>query len=133
MSGDEAKRPILVLVDDEADVVDVLKDCFSDHFEVVITTSPWTALQELKDRPVAALITDQRMPGMTGVELCRRALMERPQMPCIILTGYSSPLDLVQALHLSNVYKCLSKPWDLTELTRTLEEAIEHAARKTRG
>ncbi|MCC7108694.1 MAG: hypothetical protein IT382_05365 [Deltaproteobacteria bacterium] len=51
MSGAEAKRPILVLVDDEADVVDVLKDCFSDDFEVVVTTSPWTALQELKDRP----------------------------------------------------------------------------------
>lgn len=132
MSGGETKLPILLVVDDELDVTDVLKDSFSDRYDVVIASSAWTALQEIKDRPIAAMITDQRMPGMTGVELCRRSLIERPAMPCIILTGYTSPLDLVQALHLENVYKCVSKPWDLAELTRALDEAIEHGARKAR-
>jgi len=132
VSGGEAKLPILLVVDDELDVTEVLKDSFSERFEVVVATSAWAALAVMKERPIAAMITDQRMPGMTGVELCRRSLVERPQMPCIILTGYTSPLDLVQALHLENVYKCVSKPWDLAELTRTLDEAVEHGARKAK-
>ena len=132
VSGGQTKLPILLVVDDELDVTEVLKDTFSETYEVVVASSAWAALQEMKDRPIAAMITDQRMPGMTGVELCRRSLVERPSMPCIILTGYTSPMDLVQALHLENVFKCVSKPWDLAELTRTLEQAIAHGARKGR-
>lgn len=126
-------RSRLLIVDDEEAILETMTYTFEDEYEVITAADPRRALELLDEyAPVAAVITDQRMPGMTGVELCRRSLVERPGMPCIILTGYTSPLDLVQALHLENVYKCVSKPWDLAELTRTLDEAVEHGARKAK-
>ena len=120
----EGKRATLLIVDDEVDVLDVLRETFADKYEVLTSSSPWAALEIMRTQPIDLMITDQRMPQMTGVELIRRALLEKPSVPCIILTGYTSPLDLVQALHLENVYRCVTKPWDATELRQIVADAL---------
>jgi len=120
----EASRAVLLIVDDEVDVLDVLRETFADKYDVHAASSPWNALEIMRTQPIDLMITDQRMPQMTGVELIRRALLEKPSVPCIILTGYTSPLDLVQALHLENVYRCVQKPWDATELRQIVADAL---------
>jgi DNA-binding NtrC family response regulator len=119
----DGKRTLLI-VDDDVDVLDTLRDTFVDQYEVLTTSSPWAAIEMLRTHTIDLMITDQRMPQMTGVELARRALVDTPQVSCIILTGYTSPLDLVQALHLENVYRCVTKPWDVGELKQTVADAL---------
>src|SRR4051812_6103551 len=105
-------RFTLLLVDDEADVLDLLKETFEGTYDVVTASSGWKALDILRAEPVDLLITDQRMPGMTGVQLIERAKADDPDLLCIILTAYTDPLALIHAINNGNVYRYITKPWD---------------------
>src|SRR5262249_44113658 len=81
---------------------------------------------------IAVLVTDQRMPEMTGIELIERAIAVRPDVVPIILTGYTDPDALITAINLGRVYRYVAKPWDSRELRHTVTRAIEmhHLARE---
>lgn len=72
---------------------------------------------------IAVILTDQRMPGLTGVQLLERARQIRPDALGILISGYSDLNVLVEALNLGTVRGYLHKPWDLAELRRRLREA----------
>jgi len=72
------------------------------------------------------LITDQRMPGMTGIELLKSTASLRPRMVRIILTGYTDIEDLVEAVNCGQVYKYVTKPWNNDEVRLLVSRAIEH-------
>src|SRR6266481_9713652 len=79
----------ILVVDDEPANLRTLSRLFREDFEVFTATSGVEALELLKQHDVALLITDQRMPGMTGIELVQKTVQLRPHMVRILLTGYT--------------------------------------------
>jgi DNA-binding NtrC family response regulator len=115
-----------MIVDDEPANLRLLERLFRRDYTVVAASSGQEALQLLGQHDVALLITDQRMPGMTGIELLQRTVSLRPHMVRIILTGYTDMTALVEAINCGHVYKYMTKPWDNNALRLTVERALEH-------
>ena len=79
------------------------------------------ALERLAAHPdVAVIISDQRMPGMSGTEFLRRTAADYPDIMRIILTGYTDVEDLVGAINEGKVFKYVTKPWDEQDLRRLI-------------
>src|SRR5688500_696385 len=99
----------VLFVDDEPDVVELLRGTFSvlQGYETLTAGSGKEALQILASRPVDLLVTDQRMPGMTGIELVAKARETQPDLCAILLTAYTDPRDLVAAINQAAVYRYL--------------------------
>jgi putative two-component system response regulator len=123
----------LMIVDDEQANLRLLERLFRRDYQVVTADSGAEALRLLAQHDVALLITDQRMPGMTGIELLKEAAVMRPQMVRIILTGYTDVGALVDAINCGQVYKYITKPWNNDELRLTVTRALEfYEANKAR-
>jgi response regulator RpfG family c-di-GMP phosphodiesterase len=116
----------ILIVDDEAANLRLLDRLFRRDFNVLTASSGEEALLILEQHDVTLLITDQRMPGMSGIELLQRATSLRPHLVRIILTGYTDVGALVEAINCGQVYKYVTKPWNNDELRLTVERAIEH-------
>jgi DNA-binding NtrC family response regulator len=116
----------IMVVDDEPANLRLLERLFRRDYTVVAAGSGEEALQLLGQHDVALVITDQRMPGMTGIELLQRTVSLRPHMVRIILTGYTDMNALVEAINCGHVYKYMTKPWDNNALRLTVERALEH-------
>ena len=116
----------IIVVDDEPSNLRVLERVFRHDYEVIAAESGEEALRLLDEHDAALLITDQRMPNMTGVELLKRTANIRPQMVRIILTGYTDVETLVEAINSGLVYKYVTKPWDNEELLLTVNRALKH-------
>ena len=116
----------IMIVDDEAANLRLLERLFRSDYTVITSESGAEALKLLEQQDVALLITDQRMPGMTGIELVQRTVPLRPHVVRIILTGYTDVESLVEALNSGHVYKYVTKPWNNDELRLTVSRALEH-------
>ncbi|MDT5121736.1 MAG: hypothetical protein QOC96_1218 [Acidobacteriota bacterium] len=116
----------IMIVDDEPANLRLLERLFRRDYQVIPAASGEEALELLGQHDVALLITDQRMPGMTGIELLQRTVSLRPHMVRIIITGYTDVGVLVEAINCGHVYKYVTKPWDNTALRLTVERALEH-------
>ncbi len=123
--AEKAMRDILV-VDDEVDNLDLLKRTFRREYNVHTANSAKDALQMLDDREFAVIVSDQRMPEMTGVELLEKVREKSPNTIRILLTGYTDMNALVDAINLGHVYRYLTKPWSREEITVTVKRAVEH-------
>jgi DNA-binding NtrC family response regulator len=116
----------ILIVDDEPANLRALERLFRQHYEVLTANSGAEALEILGHHDVALLITDQRMPGMTGIELLKRTMSLRPRMVRMILTGYTDVEALVEAINCGEVYRYVTKPWSNEELRVTVKRALEH-------
>jgi putative two-component system response regulator len=116
----------IMIVDDEPANLRLLERLFRHDYEVITAASGRKALELLGQHDVALLITDQCMPGMTGIELLKSTVSLRPQMVRIILTGYTDVGALVEAINCGHVYQYVTKPWSNDELRLTVERALEH-------
>jgi DNA-binding NtrC family response regulator len=116
----------ILIVDDEPANLRTLARLFREDYEVLTAESGDDALALLDQHDVALLITDQRMPGMTGIELLKKTVPLRPRMVRIILTGYTDVDALVEAINCGQVYRYVAKPWDNEELRLTVKRALEH-------
>lgn len=126
-------RPLILFVDDEPDVVDILARTFERRYDVLTATSGTEALELLKERPVDLLVTDQKMPDISGIDLVARAREIGADVTAILLTGYTDPQDLIEAINRGQVFRYVTKPWDVTELTVTLKNALDqHTLRRER-
>ena len=121
---DEKKYSILA-VDDEPDVLDVLERALEDDYSIFTAPNGEAALDILRQEEIDLLITDQRMPKMSGVKLLEEAKKINPSMIRIILTGYTEPDDMIGAINRGEVYRYITKPWDLNDLTITIKNALE--------
>src|ERR1041384_5929248 len=115
----------LMIVDDEQANLRLLERLFRRDYPRITADSGEDALRLLAQHDVALLITDQRMPGMTGIELIKHAAHLRPQLVRIILTGYTDVSALVEAINCGHVYKYVTKPWNNDELCLTVARALE--------
>lgn len=116
----------ILIVDDEPANLRTLARLFREDYEVLTAASGDEALALLVHHDVALLITDQRMPGMTGIELLKKTVPLRPRMVRIILTGYTDVDALVEAINCGQVYRYVAKPWNNDELRLTVKRALEH-------
>jgi DNA-binding NtrC family response regulator len=124
MTVDVKRYPILV-VDDEQDNLDAFRFNFRKAFDIVTASGGAEALAVLAEREVAVVVTDQRMPKMTGVELLREVRARQPDCVGIILTAFTDVDVLVEAINLGQVYRYITKPWDAREVRGVLQYAIE--------
>lgn len=116
----------ILFVDDETANLRVLERLFRNTYEVINAASGTEALELLTEHDVAVIISDQRMPGMTGIEFLKRAAEMRPQTVRIILTGYTDATALVEAINSGVVYKYVTKPWVNEDLQQTVKRALQH-------
>lgn len=116
--------PIL-LVDDEKDNLQALSRLLRGHFKVTTTTSPKEALQLLGSQTFHVIVSDQRMPTLSGVELLEKAKKLSPHSTRILLTGYTDIESVIEAINRGHIYRYIAKPWDPEELKITLKQANE--------
>jgi len=115
----------ILCVDDEVDNVDALERLFRRKYKVLKTTSPLEALDLLKNNKVSVIISDQRMPHLTGVELLAESIKTHPDAIRILLTGYTDIDSVVAAINSGQIYRYVTKPWDPVDLSNAIDKAIE--------
>jgi serine/threonine-protein kinase len=118
------KRPRLLFVDDEERVTNALKAVFRDSYDVVTAASGEEALELARAQPFHVIVSDQRMPGMLGVELLREVKNLRPNAVRMLLTGYSDLAAIVGSVNDGEVFRFVSKPWNQDDLQGTMAEAV---------
>lgn len=116
------KHPIL-LVDDEPEILFSLRGLLRREFEVHTAESGKEAIEILKQHPVHVIMTDQRMPDMTGVQLLHRVAGEHPQAIRMVFTGYADIKAVIDAVNEGHIYRYITKPWDPDELLGVLRQA----------
>ena len=116
----------LLIVDDELPNLRLLERLFSDEYQCLVASSGIEAIRLLEQHDVAILITDQRMPEMTGIELLKRTAQLRPHMVRILLTGYTDVEALVDTINCGLVYMYFTKPWNNDDLKLKVSRAREH-------
>jgi len=115
----------ILCVDDEVDNVDALERLFRRKYRVFKTTSPAEALEILKQNKITVIISDQRMPQMTGVELLAESIQYHPNAIRILLTGYTDIESVVAAINSGQIYRYVTKPWDPVDLANAVDKAVE--------
>ena len=120
-----SRQRTLLLVDDEDDIVAALRRLLrAESWLVLSATSAEQALQLMARHEVDVILSDQRMPGMTGVELLRRARQLYPDTIRLVLSGCTELQAIRDAINEGAIYKCLAKPWDDEQLRTHLREAF---------
>lgn len=120
-------KQTILCVDDEIDNVQALERIFRGRYTILKATSgpqALTILDEYPD-PIALIITDQRMPEMTGVDFLALAIHKRPDTYRILLTGYSDMDSIVKAVNAGEISRYMTKPWDPVDLQATVNQFVE--------
>jgi signal transduction histidine kinase len=120
-----ARRHTILVVDDEADVVTSVQDLLRLDYRVLGATRAQEGLQVLHDLEVHIVMTDQRMPGMSGVEFLRRVRVEQPEAVRLLFTGYADIKAVIDAINQGNVFRYITKPWDPDELQTIIRQAAD--------
>ncbi len=122
-----SSKPKIICVDDETHNLEALHRLLRKDFDVQTASSGKQALQILKDpnQKFAVLLTDQRMPEMTGVELLEAAEHFQKDAVKIMLTGYSDMDAIIDAVNKGHIYRYIAKPWDAVDLVQTVKSAAE--------
>ena len=118
----------LLCVDDEPDNVDALERLFRRTFKVLKAHSGNEALdllkqEDAKNQPVSIIISDQRMPHMSGVQFLSHSREIAPDAIRILLTGYTDIESVIEAVNTGEVYRYMTKPWDPVDLVNTVQKA----------
>jgi sigma-B regulation protein RsbU (phosphoserine phosphatase) len=124
MTIDKPLHPILYL-DDERDNLIVFNSAFRREYEVHLASSGQEGLEILKEHEIMVIITDQRMPGMTGIQFLEKIIPVYPHCIRMILTGFSDIEAIIQAINTGRVYRYITKPWNKEELKMNIDKAIE--------
>ena len=114
----------ILYVDDEERNLDVFEAAFEDDYEVHVASSGTQALDLLRRQPVQLIITDMRMPGMTGVDLLEAIIPEYPDTVRMILTGFTDMDAVIKAINAGQVYHYVTKPWDEKQLRGVISGAL---------
>ena len=116
----------LLIVDDEENIVRALNRLFRrDGYQLFLANSGQQGLDILKENNIGVIISDQRMPEMTGVEFLSQAKLLHPDSIRIVLSGYTDLKSITDAINEGSIYKFLTKPWDDDLLRENVTEAFE--------
>lgn len=109
-------RPTILLVDDEPHSLSAMRMALEDEFDCETAGDASAALQKMEEHWVQVIVCDQRMPGRSGVELLTEVRERWPEAVRIIVTGYTDPNDMAQAINDAGIYQFLTKPWHPEQL-----------------
>ena len=116
--------PCLLIVDDEARILSALRRALRrEGYEIVTAETGEEALRILDERPVDGVLTDQKMPGMSGAQLLAEAARRRPAATRMIITGWTEEIPR-ERLKKLGVCALITKPWDDAKLKATLRRAL---------
>ena len=122
-------KPRLLIVDDEPDMLDFLERVFRGAYAVTRASSAEEALDELGRHKFALVITDQKMPHITGVELLERIGERYPALVKVLLSGFTEVPEIQRAVERGGIHNYVVKPVDSEKLRAAVAEAIERHQR----
>ena len=128
----KGKNTILA-VDDEPSNLAVMERIFRAEYRVLVANNGMEALAQMRAHPgeeLVAILSDQRMPGMTGVELLAKSAEERPDVARVLVTGYSDMEAIVAAINLAHVMHYVSKPFDPQTIRDVVARAVDEKQRR---
>jgi two-component system sensor histidine kinase/response regulator len=117
--------PRVLFVDDEIANLIVCEEACADSFSVVTARNAQAALEVMKREEVAVIVADQRMPGMTGVELLELIRRDYPETSRLLITAYIDMPATIDAINRGHVRRYIKKPWDPDELKATIRDAFD--------
>lgn len=120
----------VLYVDDEDNNLISFKANFRMEYKVFTAISGEEALKILEKENIDIIITDQRMPNMTGVEFLEMVIEKNPEPMRILLTGYADMTAVIEAVNRGKIYHYLAKPWDEDEMHETIKNAYEALKKK---
>jgi len=118
-------RHTVLVVDDESDVLRSVKDLLRLEYKVITTNRAVDAIGIMQNEEVHVVMTDQRMPEMTGVEFLHRLRGAHPDAIRLLFTGYADIHAVIDAINQGNVFRYITKPWDPEELQLIIRQACE--------
>jgi response regulator RpfG family c-di-GMP phosphodiesterase len=116
-------KPCLLVVDDEPEVCDSVYHLLHRKYRVLRAHGAAEAVQLLSQHAVEIIMTDQRMPDITGVEMLQKIKSQYPEAIRILFTGYADINSVIAAINQGHVYRYLSKPWQPEELEAAMADA----------
>jgi diguanylate cyclase (GGDEF)-like protein len=123
--GRQRRRRTLLIVDDDQNIVSSLKRLLrKEGYHIITAQNGPDGLQRLAENEVDVILSDQRMPGMTGVEFLRRAKDLYPETVRLVLSGFTELRSVTDAINEGAIYKFLTKPWEDEQLRTHIEEAF---------
>ena len=121
----ETGAPTVLIVDDEPRSIEAIGRILGDAYDIRAAASATAALAILETETIQVIISDQRMPDMTGVELLAIARSRWPEALRIIVTGFTDANDVIRAINEAGIYHFIAKPWHPDELLQTVRNAAE--------
>ena len=121
-------RPVLMVVDDEQDNLHSLYDLFRRDYRVETFQHGRDALEKLDTLDPSVVMSDQRMPGMSGVEFLGEVKRRRPEATRLLFTAYAELQTVIDAINEGSVFRYITKPWNPDELAAVVRQAFEHNA-----
>jgi two-component system, sensor histidine kinase and response regulator len=115
----------ILYVDDEEDNLSVFNATFRRYYEILTATSGEEGLKIATDNDISVVITDQRMPELTGVDFLIELGKINPEPIKMLLTGYSDINAVIDAINRGNIYRYITKPWDKIDMKLNIDNAIE--------
>ena len=125
------KRSNIIYVDDEEINLTVFKHSFKNDFDFILTKSPLEVEKIIEENEIHVLITDQRMPNLSGLELIKNINEKHPEITCIILTAFTDESTILSAINKGEVYRYITKPWKKDNLKQTIINALQLYKLKT--
>lgn len=121
------RKRTLLLVDDEENILTALRRLLRrEGYEILVGNGGAQGMELLAKHPVDVILSDQRMPNMTGVEFLRRVKASYPDTVRMVLSGYTELQSITDAINEGAIYKFLTKPWDDDQLRANIAEAFRH-------
>ncbi|GGC65103.1 hypothetical protein GCM10011396_10110 [Undibacterium terreum] len=123
----EKPQRTLLIVDDEPNILASIRRLLRrEGYQILVANSGMEGLSILETNSVDVIISDQRMPNMTGVEFLRKAKLSHPDTVRIVLSGYTELQSITDAINEGAIYKFLTKPWDDEQLRLNIQEAFHY-------
>lgn len=119
------KKITLLYIDDEENNLNAFKATFRRQFDIDIVTSAHEAKKMLVQKEYEVIVSDQRMPEMTGVEFFQEIKITHPAPVRVLLTGYADITAVIDAVNKGEIYRYLQKPWNEIELSANIRAASE--------
>jgi serine phosphatase RsbU (regulator of sigma subunit) len=117
--------PNILYIDDEESNLRIFRINFKRYYKVFTTSSIQEAYQILRENPISLIITDQKMPEMSGTDFLKSIINEYPDVIRIVLTGFTDIQDIIQAINDCHIHQYVTKPYENGEMKNIIDKAIE--------
>lgn len=123
----------ILFIDDEDANLRIFRSTFRWEYDVITASSAEQAKEILYKQKIDLIITDQRMPGVTGIEFLESIISDFPDIPRIIITGYTDVESIIEAVNKGKIFQYINKPWKKDEVQIVIEKALEESRLKSKN